>query len=69
MAIFVRLRVSVGCVLKLEVVRLGELDAPAGEQVGVLFLVCQTAEEVDVVLAEVTVIHESVLDEGVRIVA
>ena len=28
-----------------------KLDAPAGEQVSVLFLVCQTAEKVDVVLA------------------
>ncbi len=49
MLVFVRFCVCIGCVLDLEEVRLGEVDAPSGKNAGVFFLIGLPSNEVNVV--------------------
>lgn len=62
--VLIRACVSLSTVLQLQEVRLREVVGPSCEQVGMLFLVSDTANEIDVMLTESAIVCNSILGEG-----
>ena len=69
MLVLVRIGIARSTILKLQEVRLCQIISPARQQVGTLIFKSLTKNEVDVVLPDMTVISQSVLYQGVRVIA
>ena len=67
MFVFEAFSVSVGGILELQEVRLGEVDAPACQQVGVFFFVSLAGYQVKMVFADGGIISQHVFNQSIGI--
>ena len=67
MFVFEAFGISVGGILKLQEVRLGEVDAPACQQVGVFFFVSLAGYQVKMVFADGSIISQHVFNQSIGI--